>query len=145
MAEKIMTYRGAVYPWHCDHIGHMNVMWYIGKFDEATWHLFSKIGITSSYLRKEKCGMAAVQQNTSYKQELRAGDIITIYSGILEINKKVIRFFHEMKNQETGNIAAVTILTGVHIDTDTRVSCEFPKEIIACGKEMIMEYKGDAR
>ena len=35
------SYRGAVYPWHCDHMGHMNVMWYIGKFDEATWTFFS--------------------------------------------------------------------------------------------------------
>ena len=30
----VETYRGAVYPWHCDHVGHMNVMWYVGKFDE---------------------------------------------------------------------------------------------------------------
>lgn len=22
--EDPVTYRGAVYPWHCDHIGHMN-------------------------------------------------------------------------------------------------------------------------
>ena len=33
----IVTYRGTVFPWHCDHMGHMNVMWYTGKFDEATW------------------------------------------------------------------------------------------------------------
>jgi acyl-CoA thioester hydrolase len=32
----MLTYRGTVYPWQCDHIGHMNVMWYVGKFDEAT-------------------------------------------------------------------------------------------------------------
>ena len=35
MAEPILTYRGTVYPWHCDHMGHMNVMWYVGKFDET--------------------------------------------------------------------------------------------------------------
>ena len=29
-----ITYRGVVYPWQCDHMGHMNVMWYAGKFDE---------------------------------------------------------------------------------------------------------------
>ena len=57
------TYRGAVYPWHCDHIGHMNVMWYVGKFDEATWHLFAAVGLTPSYLRSGHRGMAAVQQN----------------------------------------------------------------------------------
>jgi acyl-CoA thioesterase FadM len=32
-----------VYPWHCDHMGHMNVMWYVGKFDEATWIFFARI------------------------------------------------------------------------------------------------------
>jgi len=30
-----VTYRGTVYPWHCDHVGHLNRMWYAGKFDEA--------------------------------------------------------------------------------------------------------------
>jgi hypothetical protein len=34
-----ITYRGVVHPWHCDHMGHMNGMWYVGKFDEATWNL----------------------------------------------------------------------------------------------------------
>ena len=47
-----VTYRGTVYPWHCDHMGHMNVMWYVGKFDEATWHLFSSIGFTPEHLRE---------------------------------------------------------------------------------------------
>ena len=30
--ESEATYRGTVYPWHCDHVGHMNIMWYAGKF-----------------------------------------------------------------------------------------------------------------
>ena len=25
------TYRGTVYPWHRDHVGHMNIMWYVGQ------------------------------------------------------------------------------------------------------------------
>src|SRR5215470_11750022 len=36
MAEPLITARSVVYPWQCDHMGHMNVMWYTGKFDEAT-------------------------------------------------------------------------------------------------------------
>jgi hypothetical protein len=49
--HDIVTYRGTVYPWHCDHMGHMNVMWYMGKFDEAVWNLFLEVGLTPSYLR----------------------------------------------------------------------------------------------
>jgi hypothetical protein len=37
------TYRGTVYPWQCDHVGHMNIMWYVGKFDEANWNLFARV------------------------------------------------------------------------------------------------------
>lgn len=141
MAEQVITYRGVVYPWQCDHIGHMNVMWYVGKFDEATWHLLASIGITPSYLRQQHRGMAAVQQNINYKRELRAGDIVTIRSGILEVKDKIIRFFHEMQNEETGEIAAVTILTGVHMDTHARVACPLPEEIRERGKAMIVDYE----
>ena len=56
------TYRGTVYPWQCDHMGHMNVMGYVGKFDEATWQLFHAIGITASFLREQRRAMAAVDQ-----------------------------------------------------------------------------------
>lgn len=140
--EPIITYRGVVYPWQCDHVGHMNVMWYVGKFDEATWHLLAAAGITPSYLRQQQRGMAAVQQNITYKRELRAGDIVTIRSGILEVRDKAIRFFHEMQNEETGEISAVTILTGVHMDTQSRTACPFPEEIITQGTKMIVAYEG---
>ena len=42
----IVTYRGTTYPWQCDHVGHVNIMWYVSKFDEANWNLFANIGIT---------------------------------------------------------------------------------------------------
>lgn len=145
MSELQITYRGTVYPWHCDHMGHMNVMWYVGKFDEATWHLFSLLGLTPSFLREHDRGMAGVQQNITYKHELRAGDVITIRSGLLEVRKKVLRFVHEMRNDETGDISAVTELTAVHIDLKTRKSRPFPGDILARGREMVIEYELGAR
>jgi acyl-CoA thioester hydrolase len=123
------TYRGTVYPWHCDHVGHMNVMWYVGKFDEATWNFFARIGLTPSYLRESGRGMAAVQQNISYKRELLAGDIVEIRSFLLEVRDKAIRFVHEMRNGETGEIAATCELTGVHMDRRARKSVAFADPI----------------
>src|SRR5436190_1365491 len=104
--ETDATYRGTVYPWQCDHIGHMNIMWYVGKFDEANWNMFARLGLTPSYLRQSGRGMAGVQQNISYKRELFAGDIIEVTSKLLELRDKSIRFLHEMRNAETGEIAA---------------------------------------
>jgi len=130
MNDLPITYRGTVYPWQCDHVGHMNVMWYAGKFDEATWQYFATFGLTPSFLREQGRGMAAVQQNITYKRELRPGDVVTIRSGVLEIREKAIRFFHEMRNDETGEIAATTEMSAVHLDTVRRKSCPFPEQVV---------------
>lgn len=121
-------------------MGHMNVMWYVGKFDEATWHVFNLMGLTRSFLRDNNRGMAGLQQNIAYKRELYAGDVITIRSGILEIREKTVRFFHEMKNEESGIVSAVTVLVASHIDASARKACPFPEAVLARAREMIVEY-----
>jgi acyl-CoA thioester hydrolase len=125
------TYRGTVYPWQCDHVGHMNIMWYVGKFDEANWNLFARVGITPTYLRQSGYGMAGVQQNISYKRELLAGDIIEVRSTVLEVREKLLRFLHEMRNVETGEIVATCEITAVHLDRQSRKSSAFPETIRA--------------
>jgi len=127
--SPILTYRGTVYPWHCDHMGHMNVMWYVGKFDEATWQLFASIGLSPTRLRNEGIGLVAVEQHIEYKRELLAGDLITIRSFVKEVREKVIIFVHEMTNEETQELAAHTILTGVCIDMTTRKAKPLPTDI----------------
>jgi acyl-CoA thioester hydrolase len=124
-----VTYRGAVYPWHCDHVGHMNVMWYVGKFDEATWNFFAQLGLTPAYLRDAGRGMAAVQQNITYRRELLAGDVVEVSTSLREIGNRSIRFVHEMRNAVTGEVAAVCDLTGVHLDRQARKSVAFTDAI----------------
>lgn len=134
MSDSNITYRGTVYPWHCDHVGHMNVMWYVGKFDEATWNLFHQMGITSEYLRANQRGMASVDQHIQYQRELKAGDVITIRSTVLEMAGKKIRFRHEMTNNDTGQVAAISTILAVHLDTTLRKACPFPDELLAKGR-----------
>ncbi len=129
MAEPTLTYLGTIYPWHCDHMGHMNVMWYVGKFDEATWQLFASVGLPSSRLRQEGIGLVAVEQRIEYKRELLAGDTISIRSTFQEVREKVLIFCHEMTNQETQELAARTFLTGVCIDLKTRKARPLPTDI----------------
>ncbi|MDX2202020.1 MAG: thioesterase family protein [Hyphomicrobiaceae bacterium] len=125
----MITYKGCVYPWHCDHVGHMNVMWYVGKFDEATWNLFAQIGLTPSYLRREGRGMVAVEQHLTYKRELLAGDIVEVASRVVAVGDKSLKFMHEMRNGETGEVAALCELTGIHLDQAARKAVAFAPEI----------------
>jgi len=127
--ESPATYCGTVYPWQCDHVGHMNIMWYVGKFDEANWNLFARIGLTPTFFREACRGMAAVQQNITYRRELLAGDIVEIRSVLLEVRDKSIRFRHEMRNAETGEIAAICEITGVHMDRKARKAVALPDAV----------------
>jgi acyl-CoA thioester hydrolase len=140
MERLVETYRGAVYPWQCDHMGHMNVMWYVGKFDEATWELFRGIGITPSYLRDHHRGMVAVDQRIAYQRELRAGDLVVIRSGLLEVKAKTVRFVHEMRNSETQEVSAITSCLGVHLDTRARKSTPLPDAVVEAGRGRVTDY-----
>jgi acyl-CoA thioester hydrolase len=129
-AAALETYRGVVYPWHIDQIGHMNVQFYTARFDEATWHFLASIGITPAYLKSNGRGMAAVDQHTRYKDELHAGALIRVTSELLEIKPKTVRFRHRMYNVETGVEVAVLDMVGVHLDTATRRSVPLPPGIL---------------
>jgi len=130
MQEMELTYRGTVYPWQCDHMGHMNVMWYTGKFDEASWSLLANIGLTRTIMTQTDSGMAAVQQNITYKREVRAGDTVSIRSGILDVQEKVVRIFHEMRNDQTQEVSAFATITGVYMDTAVRKARPIPTDIV---------------
>ena len=141
MSDLIETHRGTVYPWQCDHMNHMNVMWYVGKFDEATWNFFSHLGLTPSFLRSQQRGMAAVEQRIAYLRELHAGDSLLVRSGALEVKDKTLRFVQEMRNVETGELAAVTVLVAVHIDTLQRKSCALPAQVAQAARASLVDYQ----
>ena len=130
MEDEKITFRGNVYPKDCDHMGHMNVAAHIEKFDNASWNFFSDNGLSSLYLEKHGLGLAAINQNITYKQELRAGDVVTVHSKLIEIKGKKIRFRSVMFNGETGEEVAEIKNLAVCFDISRRKACEFPIEII---------------
>jgi acyl-CoA thioester hydrolase len=129
MPKGQLTYKGVVYPWHCDHMGHMNVMWYVGKFDEATWAFFGSIGLSPSALREGGRGMAALEQNITYQREALPGDTLEIYTRPIEIKDKTIRFAHEMIDCASGEIASRCELVAVYMDTKARKGVALPDDV----------------
>lgn len=133
----IETYRGVVYPDQIDHMGHMSVQYYAAKFGEATWHLFSTIGITSIYMRNEQKGMAALEQLTKYKAEVMVGVLLVIRSRILDVSEKKIRFLHVMYDAESMEEVATCELLGIHMDRKERKSCPLPHFVLEnCNKSL---------
>jgi len=121
-----VTFRGVVYPWHLDHMDHMNVQHYVGMFDQATWVLLAWMGLDGNYFLKNHRGMAALEQSITYKGELRVGDMFEIRSAILEVREKTIRLRHDMHKVNADTLAASTSILAVHLDTNARKSLPLP-------------------
>ena len=81
--------------------------------------------------------MAAVQQNITCKRELLAGDIVEVTSLLLEVRDKSIRFRHEMRNAETGEVAAVCEITAVHLDRQAHKSTAFADAILKAAERQL--------
>ena len=130
MSRAVETARGTVHQWQCDHMGHVNVRAYGERFEEACWQFYAMLGIKPSRLRNREIHMAAVQQDTAYRKELYAGDVVVVRTTMLEVRDKVLRFVHEMINGETGEVVATSTFTVVCLDATERRSRAFPPEVL---------------
>ena len=73
--------------------------------------------------------MVAVEQKIYYHRQVLAGEIIYISSEILEVKNKSIHFRHVMTKNNSNSPVSETELVGVHINRESRKSCEFPDNV----------------
>ena len=128
MGKLIETYRGVIYPWQCDHQGHLNTMQYVGVFDAAFWHHVSAMGFTRAYLAGSNRGFVDVKDILEYKAEVVVGSLIVVESELLRIGGKSITARHCMRDAETGELAATSEKITVYFDLEARRAVSLPDE-----------------
>lgn len=121
MAKPRITYRGVVYPWECDTMGHFTTRNYMVMFDGAGWHFLNEIGFDPEWITEKKIGWADVSHHIEYLKEVRAGALVLIESKPLRIGNKSIQFQLEMKSVSGEEIYAR--LTGVTVQFDLEKRC----------------------
>jgi len=129
MGTYIETHRTVVYPWHCDHQGHMTTMHYVGMFDAAFWHLLSACGFTRDYLESHHAGFVDVRDTIEYQAEQAVGSLLMIESGMTKVGNTSVTGFHRMRNVETGDIAATSEKITVYFDLKARHKIPLPDEL----------------
>jgi acyl-CoA thioester hydrolase len=131
MSGYIETFRAVVYPWHCDHQGHMTTMHYVGMFDAAFWHLLSAQGFTRAFLAEHKTGFADVRDTIQYLAELEVGSPVAIESGITKVGNTSVISFNRMLETETGRLAATSEKVTVYFDLEARQKTSLPLHLKA--------------
>lgn len=142
-ARRFDTYRGFVYPWCIDHVGHMNVQSYTGRFDEASWHFLARLGMTPTFLAAQDRGLVALDQRVQYRREVHAGSLLEIGTELLAVGGKTLRYLHRMRDSETAEeVATMDLLVG-YLDKSTRRLAPLPEVVAARAREVLPVDSGD--
>ena len=136
------TFRGVVYPWHCDHLGHMTVQHYVGMFDQAAWHLLSAIGLGWKATTASNTALVDAKHTIEYRHEQEVGSLIVVESALTRLGTKSITHHHRMANTETGVLAAVSEIVSVYFDMGTRQSLPLPETARATLQGLVVATDG---
>lgn len=123
------THRAVVAPWHCDHLGHLNVRWYGHFFDDAGWHLWSQIGMSHVTFKERGVITVVASIKTDFHHECCAGDLLLVQSAFTRLGGKSLTMGQRMTNAETGVLCATQDVVEVFFGVDTRKATPMPDYI----------------
>lgn len=133
------TGRSVVYPWHCDHLGHMNVQHYVGFFDIGAFHFMSKLGFKSHDMHDVGETLVDAQHTIKYINEQPVGSLLKVDSAIIKIGNKSLTCLHRMTNTETDLIAATNEVVMVYFDLKERRSLPLPDDLKARAQAFVVD------
>ena len=138
MTGYVETYRGCVHGWECDHYGHLNVQFYIGRISDAFGTLMGLIDMAGPAIERRNLGLVAVHQENDFRRELRAGALIVVQSGIAGIGGKKLRLHHRLLNGESGALAFEARGLCICMDLAARRSTDLPDDVIALAQPYLV-------
>lgn len=126
----IETLRLMTQAWQCDHLGHVNVSFYMGWIGDAAFAMAALHGWPREQMMAEHAGVAAVKAEVDYLAELRGGDMVRMESTVESIGERKIVFRHRLIRIGDERQTMAARLTGVCIDLQKRRSRPFPASFV---------------
>jgi acyl-CoA thioester hydrolase len=126
LAQLRPLYRGEVADEEIDHLGHMNVRFYLQRALQASRALARQLGLEAA--SREMGAVLAVRDLfTRHFREQLAGAPLVVMGGVLGSRAGGLRFYHELRNPERDELAA-SFLHDVRLeDADTRQPMPLPE------------------
>lgn len=123
--KKILTYKGAVMTWECDSNQHMNVMYYVNKFEHAGRNFGFHLGFND--FTSKDIGSVVLEQNIKYLKEVFEDDLLYVESSLLKIGNKALTVIHEMYNVVSEEKVSEMTVVIVLFDKVNRKALPFPE------------------
>ena len=121
----------------CDLNEHMNVIYY-AKIFEDEFPFYDSLGFTSDYF-KQGYSFFTLEMNIRYLKEMRKGETASPCFRYFSVKPKLIHYGGVLLN-EVGDVCSITENVLIHVDMNTRRSCEMNSSTIAHLNEMVANH-----
>ena len=121
----------------CDLNEHMNVLYY-AKIFEDEFPFYTSLGFSSNYFEKG-FSFFTLEMNIRYLNEMKKGETALPGFRYFAVKPKLIHYGGVIFN-ESGDACAISENVLVHVDMNTRRSCEMNDETIQHLNEMLNDH-----
>ncbi len=111
--------------WECDSNRHMNVMYYINKFEHAGRYFGLEMDLGETG-QDSTLGIVVLEQTIQYHKEVFEDDLLYIESSLLDIGNKAFTIFHEMYHAQRRELVSTMKAVLVLFDKVNRKALPFP-------------------
>ncbi|MEM9600470.1 MAG: thioesterase family protein [Pseudomonadota bacterium] len=107
--------------WECDELGHLNMSFYIDKFEQARMALFIRLGLTEAFRPDAYATVRSRDIHIKYLAEARPGMPLRIESALIALHQDTAEVGHVMYHLD-GRMAATLreIVEHVYLPEDKR-------------------------
>ncbi|MDE0941765.1 MAG: thioesterase family protein [Alphaproteobacteria bacterium] len=140
LSEPFVSARGSIAAWDCDGDGVMAPQRYYAVGSDGVLNVRHRMGFTREVNEAGNLGGAALEYDVRVYAPMRAGDLYTLRSGILDLGAKTFRFGHAFHNDTDGTLAATYDVVGVLFDLKARRATAIPDFIREQSKSLIIPW-----
>lgn len=122
--------RMAVTPDHCDPFGYMRMELFLGRVSDAVPNLLAdwraEVGRAAGQTDAALTGGAVLEYRLCPRRWPRAGDLLEVRSGVVEVAEKTNRFVHWLLDPVSGDAWCTAEAVAVTFDLTTRKTIPIP-------------------
>lgn len=134
-----------VLPEEIDHLGHMNVRYYLEKALRATGLLATEHGVGPEAVRAMGAVFELRDVFTRHYREQLVGAALEVWGGVLAVRGDGLRIHHELRNPERDELAATFVHDLQLRRRDTREPLPLPERVAKSASDARVEWPEHGR
>jgi len=134
-----LLYTSEVKASEIDHLGHLNVRYYMERAQQANKVLMESFGLSAAACKALGARLTQADTYTRYHREQFQGSTLVVRGGVLAANPEGLSLYFEVANDEKAQIAATFIIGASLFDRATRARLPLPDEALAKASAELIE------